>query len=104
MEQGGERSPHEFPGIKSSEIGADDFHKIERGKNSMPTNGCNVTALTYLFKMRGTKSSELNRGAQEIWEFHISKFIMTSAEYLPSSVNVEVNWESATSKTRPNGS
>ena len=53
----------------------------------------NATALTYLVKMRGTKSFELKRIAQKIWEFLISKSIMITAKYLPRLLNVLVDWE-----------
>ena len=42
----------------------------------------NITALTYLLKWRGTKSSELKRIAQKIWEFLISKSIIITAKYI----------------------
>lgn len=63
----------------------------------------NITALAYLIKMGGTKSSELNRMVQEIWEFLTSKSIITPAEYLPRSMNFNADWGIATSGTQPSG-
>lgn len=54
----------------------------------------NITALTYLLKWRGTKSSELKRIAQKIWEFLISKSIIITAKYIPRLLNILANWES----------
>lgn len=65
VEQGEKRTLHQFPGIKKSEIGTDDFYKTKRGTNSPPTNGqCNTPDLHG--QSGGTKSSELNRIVQEI--------------------------------------
>ena len=50
MDQGEKRTLHQFPGIKNSEIGTDDFYKTKRGINSPPANG-NVTPLAYMAKV-----------------------------------------------------
>lgn len=50
VDQGEKRTLHQFPGIKNSEIGTDDFYKTKRGTNNPPANG-NVTPLAYMAKV-----------------------------------------------------
>jgi hypothetical protein len=54
----------------------------------------NVTAVTYLNKMGGTKSCTLNTITKEIWEYCLSKKIILTAEYLPGCQNSIADWES----------
>ena len=54
--------------------------------------------------MGETNSSSLNKIAQEIWEFLVSKSIMITAEYLPSSLDFQVDGNFSTPRTQPSGS
>ena len=53
----------------------------------------NVTAVTYLNKMGGTKSCILN-SITKIWEHCMLKKIIVTAEYLPGCQNSIADWES----------
>ena len=48
----------------------------------------NMTALSYLMKMGGTKSQELTAISKEIWQYLLKRKIRITAEYLSWSVNV----------------
>ena len=54
----------------------------------------NITALSYLQKMGGTKSPELLEISKQIWEYLISRQIMITTEYLPSKLNLVADRES----------
>ena len=54
----------------------------------------NMTALSYLLKMGGTKNPELMQISKEIWEFLLGQGITITAEYLPGNINYKADWES----------
>ena len=54
----------------------------------------NKTALSYLVKMGGTCSQELLQVAKVIWEYLLASRIAVTAEYLPGSLNIQVDWQS----------
>ena len=54
----------------------------------------NTTALSYLVKIRGTKNRYLMELAKDIWKYLLHHGITITAEYLPSSKNVEADWQS----------
>ena len=54
----------------------------------------NMTALSYLAKMGGTRSPELLQVAKEIWDYLLANGIAVTAEYLPSSLNIQADWQS----------
>ena len=54
----------------------------------------NVSAVTYIQKLGGTRSSRLFGVAHELWEFCLQRKILLSAEYLPGYLNVRADWES----------
>ncbi|CAB4037588.1 Hypothetical predicted protein, partial [Paramuricea clavata] len=54
----------------------------------------NKTAITYILKMMGTRSSILLRIAQELWNYALQNQISLTAEYLPGKTNHEADWES----------
>ena len=54
----------------------------------------NMTALSYLVKMGGTRSPELLQVAKEIWTYLLANGIAVTAEYLPSSLNIQADWQS----------
>ena len=54
----------------------------------------NMTALSYLVKIGGTRSPELLQVANEICEYLLANRIAGTAEYLPSSLNIQADWES----------
>ena len=54
----------------------------------------NMTALSYLVKMRGTRSPELLQVAKEIWDYLLANRIAVTAEYLRSSLNIQADWQS----------
>ena len=54
----------------------------------------NMTALSYLVKMGGTRSPELLQVAKEIWDYLLANGMAVTAEYVPSSLNIQANWQS----------
>ena len=54
----------------------------------------NKTALSYLLKMGGTKSVPLMKRTKNIWQFLLSKGLNLTAEYLPTDLNTEADYES----------
>ena len=56
----------------------------------------NMAALSYLAKMRGggTRSQELLQVAKEIWDYLLANRIAVTAEYLPSSLNIQEDQQS----------
>ena len=53
----------------------------------------NMTALSYLLKMGGTKNPELMQISKDIWEFLLGQEITITAEYLPGNLNYKADWE-----------
>ena len=58
----------------------------------------NTADLAYLVKMEGTKNKYLIELAKEIWKYLLHHGITITAEYLPSSMNVEADWQSRNAK------
>ena len=54
----------------------------------------NMTALSYLVKMARTRSPELLQVAKEIWDYLLANRIAVTAEHLPSSLNIQADWQS----------
>ena len=54
----------------------------------------NMTTLTYLLKMGGTKNPELMQTSKEIFGFLLGQGITFAAERLPGNLNCQVGWES----------
>ena len=54
----------------------------------------NMTALTYLLKMGGTKNPELMQISKEVWGFLLGQGITITAEHLPGNLNCKADWES----------
>ena len=54
----------------------------------------NMTALSYLVKMGETRSPELLQVAKEIWGYLLGNGIAVTAEYLPSILNIQADWQS----------
>ena len=54
----------------------------------------NKTALSYLLKMGGTTSIPLMEKTKSIWEFLVSRGLNLTAEYLPTDLNTEADYES----------
>ena len=54
----------------------------------------NMTALSYLVKMGGSLNPELLQVAKEIWDYLLANGIAVTAEYLPSSLNIQADWQS----------
>ena len=69
------------------------FAGRKKNKISSPTN-----RQRHLVKMGGTKSTELNKFSKENWEYLIGNKIKLTAEYLPSSQNIQEDWESCHTK------
>ena len=57
----------------------------------------NVSAVTYIQKMGGTRSRQLLQEAQTLWDFCLQREILLSAEYLPGRLNIQADWESRNS-------
>ena len=53
----------------------------------------NKFVLSYLLKMGGTHSLELLSISMSIWYYLLSHGIIITAEYLPSKLNVQGDWE-----------
>ena len=58
-----------------------------------------VTAVTYVNKMRGTKSPILTENAKDLWEYCLAKKITLTAEHLPGFLNQTADWESGNVST-----
>ena len=58
----------------------------------------NTADLAYLVKMGETKNKYLIELAKEIWKYLLHHGITITAEYLPSSMNVEADWQSRNAK------
>ena len=54
----------------------------------------NMAALPYLVKIGGTRSPELLQVAKEIWDYLLANGMAVTAEYVPSSLNIQANWQS----------
>ena len=53
----------------------------------------NMTALSYLLKMGGTKNPDLMQISKEIWEILFGQGITITAKNLPGNLNCEADWE-----------
>ena len=59
----------------------------------------NKVAVSYLFKMGRTESPELLKTSKSIWYYVMSHRIIITANYSPSKVNVQADWESRNART-----
>ena len=50
-----------------------------------------MTAPSYLVEMGGTRSEELLQVVKEIWDYLLANRIAVTAEYLPSSLNIQAD-------------
>ena len=53
----------------------------------------NRVALSYLLKMGGTHSTEFKNQQVNFWHYVLFHGIIITAEYLPSKLNVQADWE-----------
>ena len=83
--------------MKAAKLAIVSFCRVKKTK-SVHLQIDNFTALSHLVKMGGTKSAELNKISKEIWEYLILNEITLTAEYLPSSQNIQADWESRHTK------
>ena len=83
--------------MKAAKLVIESFCWVKKPK-SVHLQTDNVTALSLLVKMGGTRSAELNEISKEIWEYLIENKITHTAEYLPSSQNIQADSESRHSK------
>ena len=58
----------------------------------------NTTAQLYLVNIGGTGNQMLLKLSKEIWQYLLKHQITITSEYLPSSFNVEADWQSRNSK------
>ena len=58
----------------------------------------NMTALSYLVKLEGTRSQELLQITKEIWNYLLANRIAVTADYLPNSLNIQADWQSRNHK------
>ena len=80
--------------MKAAKLSIESFLQGEKkNKISSPKN-----RQRHLVKMGGTKSTELNKFSKENWEYLIGNKIKLTAEYLPSSQNIQADWESCHTK------
>ena len=54
----------------------------------------NMTALSYLVKMGRTCSPKLLQVAKETWDYLLVNVVAVTAEYFPSSLNIQADWQS----------
>ena len=54
----------------------------------------NKVVMAYINKMGGTKSDQLVNIARQVWDWCIQRGITLTAEYIPTDLNVEADWES----------
>ena len=83
--------------MNAAKLAIESFCRVKKPK-SVHLQINNMTALSHLVKMGGRNSAELNKILKEIWEYLIVNWITLTAEYLPSSQNIHLNWESCHSK------
>ena len=83
--------------MKAAKLAIELFCRVKKPKSAhLQIN--NITALSHLVKMGGTKRAELNKILKEIWEYLVGNKIALTAEYLPSSQNIQADWESRHNK------
>ena len=54
----------------------------------------NTTGLSYLVKMGRTRSPKLLQVVQETWDYLLANGVAVTAEYFPSSLNIQADWQS----------
>ena len=79
--------------LKAAKLAIMSFTLKERDAISVHIRMDNMTALSYLMKMGGTKNQELTAISKEIWQYLLKRKI-TITEYLPGSMNVQADRES----------
>ena len=72
--------------LKAAELAVKTFAK-DRESIHIHLKMDNITALTHINKMGGTRSQQLTQITKSLWEFCLKKRIHLSAEYLPGSKN-----------------
>ena len=92
MEIRGKGNAHKYSGIEGSDSASMSFHKQMKMK-AVHFQVDNTTALMYLLKMGGCGNKRLLDLAKDIWDYILKKEIMITAEYLPSCLNVEADWQ-----------
>ena len=70
------------------------FSKLHPSAKSIHLKIDNITALAYIMKMGGTKNTDLIKRSKSLWEYLLSWQITLTAEYLPSILNVEADYQS----------
>ena len=77
--------------FKAAKLAITFFTLKERDAISIYIHMDNMTALSYLMKMVGTKNQKLTAINKAIWQYLLKRKITITAEYLPGSMNVEAN-------------
>ena len=54
----------------------------------------NMAALSYIVKMGGTGNVNLIEGAKKIWEYLLPLGTTLTAEYIPTKLNVDADFQS----------
>ena len=90
--------------LKAAKLAIMSFTLNERDAISVHIRLDNMTALSYVMKMRGTKNQELTEISKEIWQYILKRKITITVEYLPGSMNVEAERESRQTKDSVDGS
>lgn len=57
-----------------------------------------TTALPYLYKMGEMENKTFVNFSKDIWKYLLEYQIMVTAEYFPSQLNAEANWQSRSCK------
>ena len=99
--QGGTTASHQCPGTSSNKTSFAHIHHRHTKSGSIksiPFQIDNKTTISYLLKMWGTTNQTMIALSKEIWEVLLKKNRTISAEYLPSALSKEADWESRNSR------
>ena len=80
--------------LKAVKLAVMSFTLKERNVISVHIRMGNMTALSYLMKIGGTKNQELTVISKEIWQYLLKQKITITAKYLSGSMNLEAHRES----------
>ena len=93
-----EKRSYKYFRTESSKICNFNFHSLVPTAKTIRIKMDNITALSYLVKMGGTRNQLLVQISKEIWEYLLDKGITITAEYLPGALNREADMQSRTVK------
>ena len=86
-------STHQLFGTESCLLALQTFYSGKTGVSVLLLLD-NITAITFINKMRGNHSYTLSDLTVEIWNWCINRLIIIHAEHLPGVQNIRADWES----------